>query len=655
MRNVFEAGRDARRAGLQNRFGMSNILGTIRSPGDVKRLSIAELTQLCEEIRARLIVGVSKTGGHIGPNLGVVELTVAMHYVFDTPQDSFVFDVSHQAYVHKLLTGREKLFDTIRQPGGLNGFMLRTESVHDSYGAGHAGTALSAALGMAVARDMSGGSEHVIALAGDAAFTNGISFEALNNIAAQTKRLIVVLNDNAWSIDKNVGAIAEYFHKIVTNPTISSLHGKAAGLLERFGGKTVAHVARKAEEAAKGLIGPGMLFEEFGLNYFGPIDGHNLPLLIETFKFLKTQNRPVVLHAITQKGRGFQPAIEKQKKFHGLGPYDAETGETKSAGQKTYSEIFAESLTKLATANEKVVAITAAMPNGTALDLFRPHHPKRYFDVGIAEEHAVIFAAGMATKGYKPFCAIYSTFLQRAFDQVVHDVCLQNLPVVFCMDRGGLSGDDGPTHHGLFDISYLRSVPNLIHMVPKDEDELADMMYTAMLHEGPSAIRYPRGTGPGVAVKEQPVALEIGKAEVIQEGADVAIFGLGAMLPEAVRLAEMLRAEGFSAAVINPRFAKPVDRECVAEFGGRCGLVVTLEDHVLAGGFGSAVMETLNELELQVPVVRMGWPDAFIEHGKVEALREKYGLTAEAALEKARPYLSKMMEQVLAKHLSKAR
>ena len=629
---------------------MSNILETINSPADVKKLTIPELTLLAEEIRARLIVGVSKTGGHIGPNLGVVELTLAMHYVFDTPTDSFVFDVSHQAYVHKLLTGREKLFHTIRQPGGLNGFMLRTESEHDSYGAGHAGTALSAALGMAVARDMSGGKEHIVALAGDAAFTNGISFEALNNIAAQTKRLIVVLNDNAWSIDKNVGAIAEYFHKIVTNPTVSSLHDKAADLLERFGGKTARHVVRKAEEAAKGLIGPGMLFEEFGLSYFGPLDGHNLPLLIETFKYLKQQNRPVVLHAITQKGKGFQPAIEKQKKFHGLGPYDAQTGETKAAGQKTYSEIFAESLTKLATANDKVVAITAAMPNGTALDLFRPHHPKRYFDVGIAEEHAVIFAAGMATKGYKPFCAIYSTFLQRAFDQIVHDVCLQNLPVVFCMDRGGLSGDDGPTHHGLFDISYLRSVPNLIHMVPKDEDELADMMYTAMLHDGPSAIRYPRGTGPGVAVKEQPVALEIGKAEVIRDGAEVAIFGLGAMLPEAQRLAELLREEGFSAAVINPRFAKPVDRECVADFGGRCGLVVTLEDHVLAGGFGSAVMEALNDLELQVPVVRVGWPDAFIEHGKVESLREKYGLTAEAALEKARPYLAKMMDHVLAKH-----
>ncbi len=627
---------------------MSNILETIDSPADVKALSMAELEQLAEEIRARLIVGVSKTGGHIGPNLGVVELTLAMHYVFDTPRDSFVFDVSHQAYVHKLLTGRREHFDTIRQPGGLNGFMLRTESEHDSYGAGHAGTALSAALGMAVGRDMSGGKEHVIALAGDAAFTNGISFEALNNIAMQTKRLIVVLNDNAWSIDKNVGAIAEYFHKIVTNPTISGLHDRAADLLERYGGKTVRHVARKAEEAAKGLIGPGMLFEEFGLSYYGPLDGHNLPLLIETFQFLKKQNKPVVLHAITQKGRGFQPAIEKQKKFHGLGPYDAETGETKPAGQKTYSEIFAETLTKLATANDKVVAITAAMPNGTALDLFRPHHPKRYFDVGIAEEHAVIFAAGMATKGYKPFCAIYSTFLQRAFDQIVHDVCLQNLPVVFCMDRGGLSGDDGPTHHGLFDISYLRGVPNMIHMDPKDEDELADMMYTAMLHEGPSAIRYPRGTGPGVAMKAQPVALEIGKAEVIREGSEVAIFGLGAMLPEALKLAAMLQAEGYSAAVINPRFAKPVDRACLAEYGNKCGLLITLEDHVLAGGFGSAVLESLNVQELTIPLVRVGWPDSFIEHGKVDSLREKYGLTAEAALAKARPYLASLESKRMA-------
>ncbi|GAC1360267.1 MAG: 1-deoxy-D-xylulose-5-phosphate synthase [Acidobacteriaceae bacterium] len=633
---------------------MEEYLNRIQSPADVKRLGMVELERLAEEIRARLIRSVAKTGGHIGPNLGVVELTIAMHYVFDTPRDHFVFDVSHQAYVHKLLTGRENRFHTIRQADGLNGFMLRTESEHDSYGAGHAGTALSAALGMAVARDMSGGTEHVVALAGDAAFTNGISYEALNNVAAQTKRLIIVLNDNEWSIDKNVGAIAEYFHKIVTNSTYNSLHDRAAGLLEKFGGKAARHVARKAEEAAKGIVGRGMIFEEFGLSYYGPIDGHNLPMLIETFKFLKEQNKPVVLHAITQKGRGFEPALAGQKKFHGLGPYDPETGETKAAGQKTYSEVFAETLVKLADGNDKVVAITAAMPNGTALDLFRPKHPTRYFDVGIAEEHAVIFAAGMATKGYKPFCAIYSTFLQRAFDQIVHDVCLQNLPVVFCMDRGGLSGDDGPTHHGLFDISYLRSVPNLIHMVPKDEDELQDMMYTAMLHDGPAAVRYPRGIGPGATVKETPVRLEIGKAELMHqteggEGTDVCVLGLGAMLPEAMRLAEMLEAEGLHVAVVNPRFAKPIDRECVERNGRRCRLIVTMEDHVLAGGFGSAVLEALNEMGLSVPVVRVGWPDEFIEHGKVEALRAKYGLTAEAAMQRVRPLVSAAIDGRLAK------
>jgi 1-deoxy-D-xylulose-5-phosphate synthase len=619
---------------------VSQYLSKIKSPADVKKLSPVELERLAEEIRERLIVGVAKTGGHIGPNLGVVELTIAMHYVFDTPQDSFVFDVSHQSYVHKLLTGREEQFETIRQPHGLNGFMLRTESEHDSFGAGHAGTALSAALGMAVARDMSGGSEHIVALAGDAAFTNGISFEALNNMST-TKRMIIVLNDNEWSIDKNVGAIAEYFHKIATNPTYVSLHDRAADLIEKFGGKAARHIARKAEEAAKGIVGRGMIFEEFGLNYYGPVDGHNLPMLIETFKFLKGQNKPVVLHALTQKGRGFQPAIDKQKKFHGLGPYDPETGETKAAGQKTYSEIFAETLTKLADTNDKVVAITAAMPNGTALDLFRPHHPTRYFDVGIAEEHAVLFAAGMATKGYRPFCAIYSTFLQRAFDQVVHDVALQNLPVVFCMDRGGLSGDDGPTHHGLFDISYLRGVPNLVHMDPKDEDELQDMMQTALELDGPSAIRYPRGTGPGAAVKKTPVALEVGKAEVLRDGTDVAVFALGNMVAEAEKLAKLLEAEGQSVAVVNARFAKPVDAACIAKYARRCGLLVTMEDHVLAGGFGSAVLETLNEQEIDVPVVRVGWPDAFIEHGKVDDLRAKYGLTAEAALVRVRPYLKK--------------
>jgi 1-deoxy-D-xylulose-5-phosphate synthase len=619
---------------------MGKLLDTIHSPSDIKQFTIPQLESLAQEIRERLILTLSKTGGHLGPNLGVVELTLAMHYVFDTPQDRFVFDVSHQAYIHKLLTGRRERMDTIRQPGGLNGFMLRTESEHDSYGAGHAGTALSAALGMAVARDLAGGKEHVIALAGDAAFTNGISFEALNNLE-QTKRLIVVLNDNEWSIDRNVGAIAKYLHKIVTNEHVSHLHGSASRLLEKFGGKAAVNVVRRAEEAAKGLLWPSVFFEEFGLTYYGPLDGHNIGLMIETFKFLKQQDRPVILHAITQKGRGFQPALDKQKKFHGLGPYDPETGETKAVGQKTYSEIFADTLVKLANENDKVVAITAAMPNGTALDLFRPHHPKKYFDVGIAEEHAVIFAAGMATRGYKPFCAIYSTFLQRAFDPIVHDVCLQNLPVVFCMDRGGLSGDDGATHHGLFDISYLRGIPNIVHMVPKDEDELADMMYTAMLHDGPSAVRYPRGTGPGVPVKARPAALPIGRAEVIREGDDFAIFGLGALLPMAEELAVVLEQRGYSAAVINPRFVKPLDKDLIAAYAKRVTAIVTFEDHVLMGGFGSAVLEALSEMQIETPVVRIGWPDRFIEHGKVEALRARHGISVEAALEKLAPWLQR--------------
>jgi 1-deoxy-D-xylulose-5-phosphate synthase len=626
---------------------MGKLLDNIHSPADVKKLTIPQLKSLAQEIRDELILVLAKTGGHLGPNLGVVELTLAMHFVFDTPKDKFVFDVSHQSYVHKLLTGRRDRFSTIRQPGGLNGFALRTESEHDCYGAGHAGTSLSAALGMAVARDRAGTKEHVLAFAGDAAFTNGISFEALNNIAEQTKRLIVVLNDNEWSIDRNVGAIAKYLHRIVTNERYTNLHDSAARLLEKLGGKTARQMVRKAEEAAKGMLWPSLLFEEFGLTYYGPLDGHNIGLLIETFQFLKAQERPVLLHAITQKGRGFQPALDKQKKFHGLGPYDPETGETKPAGQHTYSEVFARTLVQLADENNKLVAITAAMPNGTALDLFRPHHPDKYFDVGIAEEHGVVFAAGLATMGFRPFCAIYSTFLQRAFDPVVHDVCLQNLPVVFCLDRGGLSGDDGPTHHGLFDISYLRGLPNIIHMVPKDEDELADMLYTALLNEGPSAVRYPRGTGPGATVKPHPSALPIGKAEVISDGDEIAILGLGALLPMAQELALTLKQQGFSAAVINPRFVKPLDRDLLAAYACRVSVFVTFEDHVLMGGFGSAVLEALSDMQFDVPVVRIGWPDRFIEHGKVDQLRARYGISVETALERLAPYLEHRMRKRL--------
>ena len=618
---------------------MGTLLDSINSPADVKRLTPAQMAALADEIREFLIQTLSKTGGHLGPNLGVVELTLALHAVFNTPDDKILFDVSHQAYIHKILTGRRDRFDTIRQPGGLNGFMLRTESEHDSYGAGHAGTALSAALGMAVARDLAGGHENVIAVAGDAAFTNGITFEAKNNIASQTRRMIVVLNDNEWSIDRNVGAVARYLHRIVTNERYKHLHDKATQLIERIGGKTAAKVVRRAEEAAKGFLWASMMFEEFGLEYFGPIDGHNIPLLVETFKFLKTLDHPVLLHVLTQKGRGFQPALEGQKKFHGLGPYDPETGQTPD-GTPTYAEVFANTLADLAEKDDRIVAITAAMPNGTGLDLFRPRHPKRFFDVGIAEEHAVVFAAGMATRGFRPVCAIYSTFLQRAFDPIVHDVCLQNLPVLFCMDRAGLSGDDGPTHHGLFDIAYLRGIPGIVLMSPKDEDELADMLKTALEIPGPSAIRYPRGAVAGVARKPEPQILPIGKADVLSDGSDVAILGLGPMISLARELAATLARDGYSAALINPRFIKPIDREMIERYAKRVATFVTFEDHVKMGGFGTAVVEALDELGLAVPVVRIGWPDQFIEHGKVDALRAKYGLSVEAAYAQVLPLLA---------------
>jgi 1-deoxy-D-xylulose-5-phosphate synthase len=623
---------------------MGTLLESIDSPADVKRLDYAQLAELAGEIREFLIQTLSKTGGHLGPNLGVVELTLALHAVFSTPEDKILFDVSHQAYIHKILTGRRERFETIRQPGGLNGFMLRTESQHDCYGAGHAGTALSAALGMAVARDLAGGRENVIAVAGDAAFTNGVTFEALNNIASQTRRMIVVLNDNQWSIDRNVGAVARYFHRIVANERYQHLHDKATHLVERFAGKTAVKVIRRAEEAAKSMLWPSILFEEFGLDYFGPIDGHNTALLIETFKFLKTLEHPVLLHVLTQKGRGFQPALDGQKKFHGLGPYDPETGQTPD-GSTTYAEVFGNTLAELATKDDRIVAITAAMPNGTGLDHFRPHHPKRYFDVGIAEEHAVVFAAGMATRGYRPVCAIYSTFLQRAFDPIVHDVCLQKLPVLFAMDRAGLSGDDGPTHHGLFDIAYLRGIPEIVLMSPKDEDELADMLKTALEIPGPSAIRYPRGAVAGVARKPEPQAIPIGKAEILADGSDVAILGLGPMISLARGLATMLARDGYSAAVINPRFIKPIDREMLQRYAQRVAAFVTFEDHARMGGFGSAVVEALDEMKFAemgraVPVVRIGWPDHFIEHGKVDDLRARYGLTVEAAYAQLLPLLA---------------
>lgn len=626
-----------------------SILSTINSPADIKAVPDHDLPQLAQEVRDELVRVLSdqnptSVGGHLGPNLGVVELTIALHRVFETPQDKFVFDVSHQGYVHKLFTGRRERFETMRQYEGLNGFLLRTESEHDCYGAGHAGTALSAALGMAVGRDRRGSDENVICVAGDAAFTCGVSYEALNNVAESTKRFIVVLNDNEWSIAKNVGAIATYFNKIATHPTYAHLHDKAAQFVEMLGGKFAKELAQKVEAGVKNVLLPSVMFEDLGLRYYGPIDGHDIALLIKTFEFLKTQNEPVLLHILTQKGKGYPPALEKPDKFHGLGKFEPKTGATAAAGSPTYSELFGRTLAKFAETNNQICAITGAMPTGTGLVHFAAKHPDKYYDVGIAEEHAALFACGLAVQGFKPFLAIYSTFMQRAYDMIIHDMALQNLNVALCMDRGGLSGDDGPTHHGLFDIGYLRHVPGIVHMQPKDEDEFVDMLWTmAHYRGGPIAIRYPRGVGTGVQPKAEPKLLEIGKAEVVKHGSTqpvrVAFFGLGGMCQMAEEAAALLEAQGISAAVINPRWIKPIDTGTLEFYARGAEVICTLEDHVLHNGFGCAVIEHLNDAGIKTPVARIGWPDQFIEHGAVDILRKKHGLTAEAAVEKILPLL----------------
>ncbi|MGB7747000.1 MAG: 1-deoxy-D-xylulose-5-phosphate synthase [Verrucomicrobiia bacterium] len=647
---------------------MSSYLEMVDGPAHVKKLTLSQLQELAGEIREELIAGLAKSGGHLGPNLGVVELSIALHRVFNTPKDKFVWDVSHQVYVHKILTDRKKRFRTVRQTDGLNGFALRTESPHDCYGAGHAGTALSAALGMAAARDKIGTDENVVCIFGDAALTNGISFEALNNIGHTTKRFICILNDNEWSIAKNVGAISNYLNKLITNPRYNKLAKDFQNFLLRFPkGELALKLAHKAEGGFKGAItdvglrqtgslvepdgrggyGSPIFFEEMGLRYLGPIDGHDLPLLISTLEFAKTCDHPIVIHVLTQKGKGFEAALKFPEKFHGTGPYDVKTGDSMPVRADTppnYQDVMGQTMVKLCQKNNTIVGITAAMPSGTGLKYLEKAMPDRYYDVGIAEEHAVIFAAGMATMGFHPVVAIYSTFLQRAYDCIHHDVCLQDLPVIFCMDRAGLSANDGPTHHGLFDISYLRCLPNVIAMAPKDEDELVDMMFTATHQNHPTFIRYPRGTAEGVPIKDQPRLLEIGKAEVIQNFSNnaakrhkVALFGLGPMNAIARQAAGQLAAEGFDVAVINPRFTKPLDDSAHEFFGQAAEVVVTLEDHALMGGYGSAVLELFSEKAITTPVVRIGWPDQFIEHATTQdELRRKYGLTVENTVAKVK-------------------
>ncbi len=581
---------------------MTALLNHIKSPRDLKALSLSQLSELAQEIRSELIPIVTHNGGHIASNLGVVELTIALHYIFNSPEDAFVFDVSHQCYTHKFLTGRRNAFKTIRQTSGLSGFMCRAESLYDCYGGGHAGCALSAALGMAVARDRLGNNDqHVIAMIGDGSLTCGVTMEALNNVVSSTKRLIVILNDNKWSIGKNVGAIAKYLNEVIIHPVYNRLHDNLEAFLQKIpGGHSFMRMAGKAKTDAKDLFMPSSLFEKYGLRYIGPIDGHDFKTLLQYLEFCKNAQEPILLHVHTTKGKGLESATKNPEHFHGIGglPVPAEkidpATDVKSTGAMTYQDVFGNTLLKLAKKDKTIMAITAAMASGTGLSTFAEKLPAQFFDVGIAEEHAVVFAAGLATQGLKPFCAIYSTFLQRAMDMIQQDVCLQRLPVVFCIDRAGLSANDGPTHHGLLDIALIRCIPNAVILQPKDEDELADMLYSATLYGKPTFIRYPRGKGVGVPIKETPKFIPIGEAEILKEGSDIAIWALGPFVHDALKIATLVEQKtSLSVGVVNARFAKPLASALLISQAQKAKMIVTLEDHAVTGGFGTAVAELL--------------------------------------------------------------
>ncbi len=608
------------------------ILEKVRSPEDLKGLSLKELEQLAQELRQKVIEVTSKNGGHVAPNLGVVELTIALHYVYESPKDKIIWDVGHQAYIHKMLTGRLDRIHTLRTLGGLSGFTKRDESEHDPFGAGHASTALSAALGFAVARDLKGEDYHVVAVVGDGALTGGMAMEALNHGGHLQKRITVILNDNERSIAENVGGISNYLAKLSTNRLYNRIKQDINELLKHIPDNLLTRkaktVAWKVKESLKNLMVPTILFEELGYRYIGPVNGHDLEQLIDILMQVRDFVRePVVVHVITKKGKGYEPAERNPELFHGLGPYDPKTGEPiKKPGPPSYSSVAGKTILEIAEKDERVVAITAAMALGTGLVPFRERFPDRLFDVGIAEQHATTFAAGMAFGGLKPFAAIYSTFLQRAYDQLIHDVALQRAPVRFCLDRAGLVGDDGPTHHGVFDLIYLRTIPNFVVMAPKDEDELRDMLYTMWQHEaGPIAVRYPRGRAVGVPFKPEPQVIPIGKWETLREGKDAVLLAVGATVYPALKAAQRLEAEGFSVGVINARFVKPLDQELLLELlEGGPRAWITLEEGNLPGGFGSAVMEFLEERRAseKVRLFRHGIPDKFIEHGsRAELLR----------------------------------
>ncbi len=618
-----------------------NLLDTISSPADLKGLSPEALDRLASEIRQKIIQTVSKTGGHLAPSLGVVELTIAIHYVFDAPKDKIIWDVGHQAYAHKLITGRRDRFDTLRTYGGISGFPKREESPYDTFDTGHSSTSLSAGLGITTAKALKGEKSRVISVIGDGSMTAGLAFEGLNQAGHTEKDLIVVLNDNEMSIAPNVGALSSFLSRKITGRRAVYLRRELSNFLKSIPGvgENILNLVRKSEESLITFFTPGMLFEAFKFQYIGPIQGHRLDRLIETFNNTRHLKGPVLVHVMTVKGKGYGPAEEDPSHYHGVGSFEVSTGtppKVSSKSSPTYTEVFGEAMVDLGKRNKKLFAITAAMPEGTGLNRFAEAYPDRFLDVGIAEQHAVTFAAGLATEGFRPVLAIYSTFLQRAFDQVIHDVCLPNLPVVFCLDRGGLVGEDGPTHHGHFDITYLRSLPNMTLMAPKDENELRHMLHTALKQSGPVAIRYPRGRATGAPLDPRCKSIPIGQSEFLKKGGDLLIIALGSMVSPSMEAATILEEEGLSVGVVNCRFVKPLDKRLV-EYSKSAGRVMIVEEGITQGGLSSAILEMFNVMDVRnVPIKRMGLPDRFIEHGSISILLEKYGLDKSGILKEAR-------------------
>lgn len=623
-----------------------SLLSQINDPKELKQLPAANLPALAAELRQLIIETCASNGGHLAPSLGVVELTIALHRAFNSPEDKLIWDVGHQAYAHKILCGRRDSFHTLRTLHGISGFPKRCESIHDVWEVGHSSTSISGATGYAVARDLAGRKNKVVAVIGDGSMTGGIAYEALNHAGHLNRDMVVVLNDNEMSIAENVGALSGFLSRTSSSEFVHKIKREAEQFLKaaRDGvGLNVLKLARKAEESFKGLFTPAMLFQAFGFEYIGPIDGHDLPLLIETMERVKKLDNAVLVHVITTKGKGYKPAEQNPALFHGVGPFEIETGKVLKGkgGAASYTAIFGNTLARLAEEDERVVAITAAMPDGTGLTNFAKQHPERFFDVGIAEQHGVTFAAGLAADGKKPVFAVYSTFLQRAYDQVMHDVSLQNLGVVFALDRGGVVGNDGPTHHGVFDLSYLRHLPNLTLMAPKDENELQHMLKTAIDHNGPVALRYPRGNGYGVPLEQELKALPIGRAEVVREGVDGAVLAIGAMVIPALEAADVLAREGIELTVVNARFVKPLDNELIVSMAQRFGRLVTVEENALQGGFGTAVLELLEEQGVSgVLVHRLGYPDEYIIQGEQHELRALHGLDRDGIVTSLRRFRS---------------